>query len=423
MVDLSNVRKKAGPLALGIAILVLIALLCLVASLLFATRFVEHTIKFVADNIANRSGLSIYLVRGLVIIGTIPFFWSVGKFTKNIVRLLSLGWDSMSLYKDKYGLIIVLYVAVYFLVIYWASLQSYAYKYCADTPEGTVDYDSPGKDPVYGIELKPCSMDQKLALREGTATLKLQPNAYKYCAETPEGISSSDRPGKDPVYGIKLEPCSMVQKKKLRHLKPPDEIPIGNAEQYLWFNTMTGEPLVWYSVLPNNSYRFFDGGGIDPHNDQELKPVTAEIVERIKQQQILQAATQRQVEKQEAEAKRKEDAARDAAAQRAQRDSELAALAEQGQSAYEAKDYKLALETCSQVLKVSDRNQPCNIIKQHASIKLAEQLVSQAQAHFEKGEFDEALWSAEKALDLDPANQKAIKFKKLSALMKPHALQ
>ena len=40
-----------------------------------------------------------------------------------------------------------------------------------------------------------------------------------------------------------------------------------------------------------------------------------------------------------------------------------------------------------------------------------------------KGEFDKALRSAEKALDLDPANQNAVKLRNLAAQMKPHALQ
>jgi hypothetical protein len=82
---------------LGLAILVLVALVCLIASVLFATRFVEDTIGLVVENLSARSGLSIFLVKAVVIIGTIPFFWAVGKFTKNIWGLLNLGWDSMAL--------------------------------------------------------------------------------------------------------------------------------------------------------------------------------------------------------------------------------------------------------------------------------------------------------------------------------------
>jgi tetratricopeptide (TPR) repeat protein len=372
MPNLPALRNRIGSLTLGLAIIVLIALLCLIASLLFATRFVEDTIKFAVDNIANRSGLSVFLVRGSVILATIPFFWAVGQFTKNIWGLINLGWDSMSLYKSKYGRIIVVYVAVYFLALYWASLQAYDYKYCADTPEGIWTSDGPGKDPIYGIELKSCSMDQKLALREGSG-----------------------------------------------HIKPPSEIGIRDAEQYKWFDPVTGRPLVWYSVLPSGAYRFFDGRGRDPHNGQELKPITAEIVERVQRQLSAQAIA----EKQAAEAKRNEDAARDAAAQQAQKDSENAALVSQGQSALDASDYKSAINSCDQVLKASPDNRSCRTIKQHASVKLAEQVVTQGQDHFEKGEFDEALWSAEKALELDPTNQSALKLKKLATQMKPHALQ
>jgi len=84
MPELSNLRTRVGSLTLGISILVLVALVCLVASLFFATRFVEDTVGLVVDNLSERSGLSVFLVKSVVIIGTIPFFWAVGKFTRNI---------------------------------------------------------------------------------------------------------------------------------------------------------------------------------------------------------------------------------------------------------------------------------------------------------------------------------------------------
>jgi Flp pilus assembly protein TadD len=54
---------------------------------------------------------------------------------------------------------------------------------------------------------------------------------------------------------------------------------------------------------------------------------------------------------------------------------------------------------------------------------MAQQLVNEGQAHFERGEFDEAAWSADKALELDPANQNAVKLKRLSLEVKPKSLQ
>jgi tetratricopeptide (TPR) repeat protein len=376
MPDLSAIRRRVGSFTLGVAILVLIALVGVVASIFFATRFVEDTIGLVVANLANRSGLSVFLVRAVVIIGTIPFFWAVGKFTRNIWGLLNLGWDSMALYKNKYGLVVVGYIGLYFLAMYWASTEAYAYKYCADTREGIWTSDSPGKDPVYGVELKPCSLAQVETLRV-----------------------------------------------KNGRLRPPREILIKDAEKYAWFDPVTAQPQVWYSSVSSYGYRFFDNRGIDPHNSQELKPVTPEIVERIKRQQASQAAAQKQAEEQALDAKRREDAARDDAAEQSQRDLQVGLLAQQAQAAFDDRDYKSAFDTCVQALQISAANQTCTTIKQHASLKLADQLVSQGQSHFERGEFDEAVWSAEKALDVDPANQNAVRLKKLAIQMKPHAVQ
>jgi tetratricopeptide (TPR) repeat protein len=75
------------------------------------------------------------------------------------------------------------------------------------------------------------------------------------------------------------------------------------------------------------------------------------------------------------------------------------------------------------VLSASADSQPCTAIRQHASIKLAEQFVNESTAYWEKGEFDKALRSAEKALDLDPANKDAAKLKRLALQMKPQASQ
>ena len=369
MFNLSALRNRVGSLTLGLAILVLVGLVCLVASILFATRFVEDTVALAVVNLSQRSGLSIFLVKAVVIAGTIPFFWAVGKFTKNIWGLLNLGWDSMALYKNKYGVIIVGYVSLYFFAMYAASVGAYEYKYCAETPEGIWTSDSPGKDPVYGIEAIACSQTQRLALRAGTG-----------------------------------------------HLRPPHEILITDAENYEWFDPATGQPRVWYSVAADHGFRYFDGRGVDPRNRQELKPISADIVERVRRQQASQAAAQQQGEKEATLAKLREDA-------EAQQESEIATLTQQAQSAFESKDYNSVIETCSQVLKISDKNSPCLALRQHSSIKLSEELVSKGQAHLERGEFDEAIWNAEKAIDLDPANRTAVKLEKLAAQLKVHALQ
>jgi len=113
-----------------------------------------------------------------------------------------------------------------------------------------------------------------------------------------------------------------------------------------------------------------------------------------------------------------------AAAVQAQKESEVKELVSQAQAAFASKNYESAIETCKKVLvSVGEGNEACTTVKQHASVKLAEQLIREGQTHLEKGEFDEALWNAEKALKLDPSNPNAAKLKEISVQMKPHSQQ
>ncbi len=69
------------------------------------------------------------------------------------------------------------------------------------------------------------------------------------------------------------------------------------------------------------------------------------------------------------------------------------------------------------MLGAAPGSQPCTAIRQHASIKLAEQYVNEASNYWEQGQFDQALKNADQALELDPANQKAAKLRQLALHM------
>ncbi len=71
------------------------------------------------------------------------------------------------------------------------------------------------------------------------------------------------------------------------------------------------------------------------------------------------------------------------------------------------------------MLSKSRNNAGCGAIRQHAAVKLAQQFVDKGQTDLEKGEFDEAMWSADAAIKLDPANHGAAKLKLLAAQLKP----
>lgn len=358
-----------------VGVVVLVGLLLFIGSLIFATQFVTGTINYVVNNLASRSGLSPFLVRGLAILITIPFFWAVAKFTRNIIGLLNLGWAPLSLYRNTYGLIIIGYIAGFFLAMYWSSREAYAYKYCADTPEGIFVSDGNGKDPVYGIESKPCSLDQIKVLRSGS--------------------------GKLPS---------------------PTELTIVDANSFAWYNAMTGKPRVWYAVLPNGDYRFFDRPGSDPLSGQLLQPITPDVVQHMRQveedarkEQHKNAAIQADGEKRRlAVASAKEAADKQA--------SELAVLVAQGQAQFDSGDYKAARETCGRALSIEANNPTCTTIRERSGVKLAQEFVKKGQQQFQEGEIDEAIWSADSAIALDPRNANAVKLKKLATLTKPHSL-
>ncbi len=206
-------------------------------------------------------------------------------------------------------------------------------------------------------------------------------------------------------------------------LANPHELTIQDAATYTWFVPNTTQALVWYSPSADGNFRFFDGPGVDPQTGQNLSPVTPEFVGNLRRQQSPQAVSQKQKAQITASSRGKERPVNDSAADRLRENAQLDAMAQEAQLAVNAEDYQKAVDVCTQVLSASAGSQPCTAIRQHASIKLAEQFVKESTAYWEKGEFDKALRSAEKALDLDPANKNAAKLKRLALQMKPQALQ
>jgi serine/threonine protein kinase len=203
----------------------------------------------------------------------------------------------------------------------------------------------------------------------------------------------------------------------------PHELTIQDAAAYTWFDPNTMQALVWYSASADGSFRFFDGPGVDPQTGQNLNPVTREFVGSLSRQQSPPAVAQKQKPQITASSKGKATPVSDSAADRPRENAQLEAMAQEAQLAENAEDYRKAVDVCTKVLSASAGSQPCTAIRQQASIKLAEQYVNESTAYWEKGEFDKALRSAERALDLDPANKDATRLKRLALQMKPQALQ
>src|ERR1035441_1388271 len=209
----------------------LIAVLVVLAGLAFVTikryfsarlRLGPNIVEDVTDNLANRSGLSVYLVRGIVIVVTIPFFIAIVKFGRRIPLFWIGGiWKPrLWLYTSGWGIIIVLYIGFYNFAIYWVSQGPRYYNWCAHTPDGRIFVrDSPGKDPIYGIDATPCPA-QDIGFLRGDG---------------------------------------------------PKTIQISDARHYPFFSY--GRPTVWYSKSDNGQYVFYDRMGSDPTTNEPLRPV------------------------------------------------------------------------------------------------------------------------------------------------------
>ena len=198
----------------------------------------------------------------------------------------------------------------------------------------------------------------------------------------------------------------------------PHELTIQDAAAYTWFDPNTKQALVWYASSADGNFRFFDGPGVDPQTGQNLSTVTPEFVGNLRRQQSPRLVSQKQKAQITASSKGKETPVNDAAADRLRDDAQLEAMAQEAQLAVNAEDYQRAVDVCTEVLSASAGSEPCAAIRQHSSIKLAEQFVKESTAYWERGEFDKALRSAEKALDLDPANKNAAKLKRLALQIK-----
>lgn len=343
-----------------VLIIAAVLLLLLVGSFIFAGQFVITTINYVVGNLANRSGMSVFLVRSLVIAATIPFFYAVAQLTRSILGLLGFGLNPLGIYKNKYGAIVVAYIAIFYGAMYWASLDAYAYKFCADTPEGISVSDGPGKEKVYGNELQPCSIEQIEELRN---------NSGKLAA--------------------------------------PREIHIANPAGYAWFD-VAGRPRVWYGQDLDGHYHFFDHAGVNPNTGHPLQPVTEDVIQQAKKQLAAAATSRRSAEARQA-----------AAAAKAQDATDAQDLTKQAQAQFDAGDYQGAMDNCGRALNKAPNNAECTTIRQRASVKLAQQLVNKGQSQLERGQLDEAVWSADEAMKLDPSNRNAAKLKLLALKLKP----
>lgn len=180
--------------------------------------------SYIVAKIVGVTGISQWLVKGIVILVLIPVLWVI----PNLFR---------SRYRKQATVIGLVYFSIFFLSMFFLSRD--------------VNFAHSNKE------------------------------ALKWYALTPEGVKLYDSPGVDPVYGIKLEPVTPEVIQKLRLLQKGEFKPI-DPENVQFFNPITGEAQVWFYQYSDGNYEFYDKPGFHPVTGELLKPVTKDIVEKIR---------------------------------------------------------------------------------------------------------------------------------------------
>lgn len=234
-------QSTVGRIIFAISALLVVLLLGVIFLGWLKDFLIFGTFNFVVEKFVDATGMSIFLVKGILVIVLIPFFVALREIAK-IPLFKAVGRLSKPV---AYG-IVACYVSAYFLAMFFTTKDTYfhhtgnkvvATKYFAITPEGIRYFDTPGIDPKYGITLRPA---------------------------TPEMVANEERRKRGNI---------------------PKPMVYGSISDITFFDPLNGEPLVWFSQTPNGELTLYSSSGWDPTSKQELKPVTPQIVEAFRQQQ------------------------------------------------------------------------------------------------------------------------------------------
>jgi len=108
----------------------------------------------------------------------------------------------------------------------------------------------------------------------------------KYYAITLEGYVFSSTENYDSKLGIKYRPVTNEVAKEYYLWKRTGQIgKIPEVEPGKYFNSITGEPVVWYIKRDNGDYQLFSLPGYDPLTGDAVLPITKKIVKLLIAQQ------------------------------------------------------------------------------------------------------------------------------------------
>lgn len=228
---MGNGKKKIIYIVISITLLILILAIILPK---FPIAIVKKTFNYAAQNFENVSGLSPWLIKGILVFALFPFYWALLELFKIKIPFI----NNKKTFKKTAKIVILAYTGLFFLTMFFLSRGTYfghfkgeAIKYYALTPEGIRFFDSPGFDSKYGIELKPVTSDMMVKFQKKTLGMQ------------------------------------------------PKRIDIEEIKNIEFFDPITGDAKIWYYLDNNGNYEFFNGPGFHAIYNVELKPVNFEVIQ------------------------------------------------------------------------------------------------------------------------------------------------
>lgn len=251
----------------------------------FERFLVFGTFSKAVAGIAHASGKDPNLIKGLLVIMMIPFFWAVRdigglRILTGIGRMPpAVAWGT-----------VFLYVGGYFLTLHFARATfaptGESLVWLTETPAGTLELcDTPGVHPTYGTECKPATPELVELMRRQTA------------GSLPQEI----------------------------HL-------VSSINERPFFDPITGKAKVWFYRTSDERIELYDQPGKHPTWGKELQPVTPDVVGQVEKQLRADQAVREQQKQVEAKAKEQELAhQREAEARQREEQARQAAAADQAE--------------------------------------------------------------------------------------------
>jgi hypothetical protein len=198
------------------------------------------SLAYAETEIVARSQASHLLVRGLLVLASLPATWALSELLS-----LTVPWKPRRTppRRGLAGAVLSVSLAAYFLTLYGVGRGSY---------------------------------------------FNLSGEPQKWCAETVAGVRCFDQPGHDPVFGVELAPPTPQQVEAWKRTEldqEPRRLDIDSIEQVDFFDRLQlGKVKVWYGQDRKGEIELFDSSGYHPATGEALRPVTRELIDRFERQ-------------------------------------------------------------------------------------------------------------------------------------------